>query len=112
MLYDSAVTTEEKDKVLPKYLDACLRMPKTDLVSKLVMEYLTKNNVTADNPVMQTIDKFFKDTNIADKNTILKSLQGIKFTPTKAGWDAKIQQWSELINKTESLNTIVPKETG
>ncbi len=112
LFYDAAVTAEEKDRILPKYLDACLRMPNEKRASELVKEYLAKNNVNSDNAAIVTIENYFKDSNVLkDKSAILKSLKGTILTSPSAGWQAKLQQWSELINKSEPEKTNPPKET-
>ncbi|MBN2589035.1 MAG: hypothetical protein JXA96_04175 [Sedimentisphaerales bacterium] len=111
-LYDAAQSREEKDRILPNYLDACLRVPNEELVKKLVQEYLTTKGFSTDSVVIQTIENYFKDASVTtDKQAVLKSLSGIKLAPPKPGWNSKIQQWTDLLNKHETEKPPVPIET-
>ncbi len=101
-LYNFIATDEEKNRVLPKFLDSCLRMPNEKLVASLMEDYLKNNNISTDNPLILTIEKYFKDSNIiVGKNVIWKSLKEIPLSKQMPIWQAKLQQWNELINKTE-----------
>ena len=113
-LYDAAGTRAEKNRILPKYLDACLRMsnPNETLVKNLILEYLTNNELSSDSPVLATIENYFKDANVVtDKNTILKYLNGIALATPRPAWKLKLQQWSDLLKKPDPDKPAVPKET-
>ena len=100
--YNSTATEEEKISVLPKLLDSYLRMPNEKLASNLIKDYLGNNNINADNPIILTIENYFRDANIAaDKNVILKSLNGITLSKQTSIWQTKLKEWNELINKNE-----------
>jgi len=112
-LYDAAQTKEQKDKIIPNYLDACLRIPNENLLKKLVMDYLTNNELKSDNPVIGTIENYFKDSKVVtDKNIILKSLRGIVLTQTNSTWQAKLQEWNDLLNKPAPEIPVTPAETS
>ncbi len=112
LLYDSAVAQEEKDRILPKYLDACLKMQNVELVKKMVQEYLTTKEFNSDGVIIVTIENYFKDAAVVkDKNVILESLKGIKLAQPKQAWQEKIKQWGDLINKPEPEKPAVSTDT-
>jgi hypothetical protein len=111
LLYASNLTAADKDRILPKYLDSCLRCQNEKAVT-LVMEYLSNNVFNPDHPVIKIIEDYFADTKVgADKNNVLKALKGITLAQPKPGWQAKLQLWTELVNKPEPEKpAIVPEK--
>jgi HEAT repeat protein len=102
LLYTSNLTAADKDRILPKYLDSCLRCQNEKAVT-LVMEYLSNNVFNPDHPIIKTIENYFTDTKVgADKNNVLKALKGITLAQPKPGWQAKLQLWTEMVNKPET----------
>ncbi|MBN1973187.1 MAG: HEAT repeat domain-containing protein [Sedimentisphaerales bacterium] len=111
-LLQTAAATEVKNRILPGYLDSCLRMPNENLAAKLIMEFLSGNDFNSDSAVISTIDRYFKDEKvITDKNVILKSLKGITLNKKIPGWQTKLKEWSDLINKTQPEKTATIKDT-
>ena len=111
-LYDGADSLQEKNRILPNYLNACLKVPNEELVKKLAQEYLTTQEFNPESPVVKTIDSYFKDGSvITDKNAILKALSGIKLAQPKPAWNTKLQEWNELLSKPDTESATATTDT-
>ena len=101
-MYNTAATAEEKDRILPRLLDSCLRTPNVKDAASLIMEYLSSHDFNPESPVISSIDSYFKDSGVVtDKSAVLKALKGIELSQAKPGWKDKLQKWTELLTKTE-----------
>jgi len=99
-LYQAAQTTGERDEILPKLLDAYLRAPKLELAAGLVEKYLLKEDLDPNNPVLGSIENYLsKPPAGADRDAVLKTLNGIKFSTPRPKWQQWLKNWTERLSK-------------
>jgi len=99
-LYQAAQTTGERDEILPKLLDAYLRAPKLELAAGLVEKYLLKEDLELNNPVLGSIENYLsKPPAGADREAVLKTLNGIKFSTPRPKWQQWLKDWTDRLSK-------------
>ena len=96
-LYNAAQTSQEKEEILPKLLDSCLRCSNIEILNNLVIENLSKEKIiNPDNIVIRTIDNYMSDASVlTEKGGLLKSLDTIS-VPDNANWKKYLQQWKNI----------------
>lgn len=101
--YKAATTAGEKDTILPKLLDASLRGSKFDLATKLLEECLAKEDLSADNAVIDSINNFMNKPSGADPDTVLKALSRVKFSGARPQWKQWLKSWTNRLGKSEEV---------
>ena len=101
-LYTTAQTSQEKEEILPKLLDSCLRSSNFEILENLVIENLSKEKIiNPDNIVIHSIGNYMSDVSIvADKDELLKNLDNISI-PDNADWKKYLQQWKNIHRATQ-----------
>ena len=103
-LHKAVQTTGEKDKILPKLLDAYLRASKVELAAGLVGKHLLKEDLAPDNAVLGSIDNYLsKPPAGADRNTILKTLSQIKLSSPRPKWQQWLKNWTDRLSKGKEV---------
>lgn len=101
-LYNTAQTSKEKEEILPKLLDSCLRCSNIEILNSLVIEHLSKAEIiSSDNIVVLSIDNYMSDVSvISDKGEILKILSGISVSDN-VNWKKHLQRWNNIYGATQ-----------
>ena len=99
-LYKAAQTTGEGDEILPQLLDAYLRAVKVELAAGLVEEYLLKEDLDPNNPVLGSIENYLSNPPAgADRDAVLKTLNAIKLSSPRPKWQQWLQDWTDRLGK-------------
>jgi len=114
-LYKAAGTTEEREAILPKLLDAYLRSSKFDLATELVRTCLAKEDLSPENAVLGSINSYLiKPPPGADPNGVLKALSGVKLSGARPKWQEWLKNWTERLGKGKAedkpAEAVKPKE--
>ena len=100
--YETAKTRQEKDEILPKLLDACLKASKGDILAGLVQDYLSKADLDLSNSLMVSIDDFFAQPPAgADPASVLRSLETMKIPRSRPKWQQRLSAWKASLNKAK-----------
>jgi HEAT repeat protein len=108
MLYKATPTAREKEVILPKLMDACLRGSKVELVAELVGECLVKEDLSSGNVVLESINDYLSKPSGADPNVVVKALGGVKFSQARPKWQEWLKGWTDRLSKSEE--TEKPKD--
>ncbi|MBW7990568.1 MAG: hypothetical protein FVQ84_11215 [Planctomycetes bacterium] len=108
MLYKAAPTAREKEVILPKLLDACLKGSKVELAAELVRECLVKEDLSPDNAVLISISDYLSKPSGADPNIVVKALVGVKLSKARPKWQQWLKGWTDRLSKSEEAEK--PKE--
>jgi hypothetical protein len=102
MQYDAAQTSGEKEAILPKLLDACLKGSKAERVAELAGSYLSKADLDSNNIVIRSIHDYFEQPpDGADPNEVLKALYAIKVPKSRPKWRQWLEGWRVRLGKGE-----------
>ncbi len=108
-LSKAARTAKEKEAILPNLLDAYLRGSKLDLAAELVGNCLVKEDLDAENAVLVSIDNYLsKPPAGADRNAVLKALNGVKLSGARPKWQEWLKNWTDRLGKSKGAEK--PKE--
>jgi len=107
-LYNNAQASQEKEEILPKLLDSCLRSSDFEILKDLVVENLSEEKIiSSDNVVIRSIDNYMSDVSvITDKDELLISLGGISVFD-KENWNKYLQKWKNIDGDAQK-----PEETN
>ncbi len=110
MLYEVAPTAKEKELILPKLVDTCLRGSKVELATELVIECLAKKDLSSDHAVLVSIGDYLSKPSGADPNVVIKALSEVKLTEARPNWEKWLKGWTDRLSKSEEAEK--PKEAA
>jgi hypothetical protein len=100
MQYEAAKTKQEKEEILPKLLDACLKASKGETLAGLVEDYLSKADLDVSNNMMQSINDYFAQPPAGtDPAAILKALETVKVPRGRPKWQQRLIAWKAGLTK-------------
>lgn len=100
MQYEAAKTRQEKEEILPKLLDACLKASNGELLAGLVEDYLSQADLDLSSSMMQSINDYFTAPPTgADPATVLKALETVKVPRGRPKWQQRLSAWKASLNK-------------
>ncbi len=100
MQYEAASTKQEKEEILPKLLDACLKASKGGPLAGLVEDYLSKADLDLSNNMMQSINDYFTQPPPgADPAAILRALETVKVPKGRPKWQQRLIAWKAGLTK-------------
>ena len=114
-LYKTAVTSEEREAILPNLLDAYLRGSKLELSAELVRTCLSKEDLSPESAVLGSLNNYLsKPPPGADPNAVLKALSGVKLSGARPKWQEWLKNWTARLGKGKVVEkpdeTVKPKE--
>ncbi|OHB64916.1 MAG: hypothetical protein A2Y77_03980 [Planctomycetes bacterium RBG_13_62_9] len=104
LLEDAAATEGEKKGLLSDRLAVCLRWPNLEMACEIVSSRLLASDLTADDPVAQSIESFLAEPpSGVDPNALIKRLTMIKVTEPdgRPGWRELLQRWSKPVARAQ-----------
>lgn len=105
MQYEAAKTDGDKESVLPKLLDACLRCSKQDHLAELVGNYLSKSDLDLNSAIRQSINDYLSEPPVgSDPYVVLKALEGIKVPQNRPKWQQWLNGWKARLAKNKELD--------
>ena len=105
ILYEIAQTTEAKEEILPKLLDACLKGSKLERTGELVRSYLTQGDLDPGGIVVKMINNYFSNPPVgADPNEVLKVLVAIKTPQNRPKWEQQLKNWTNHLGKAKEAD--------
>ncbi len=111
MQYEAAKTTEERESIFPRLLDACLRSSKRDRLTELVGNYLAKSDLDVNSTVRQSINDYLSEPPAgADLDAVLKVLDGIKVPQNRPRWHQWLNGWKARLAKNKEISK--PQQPG
>ena len=106
MQHRVARTRQEKEQILPKLLDACLKASKGDLLAALVEDYLSKADLDLNNDMMQSINDYFTQPPAgADPAAVLKALETVRVPKNRPKWQQRLSAWKAGLTKAREAET-------
>lgn len=107
MQYDAAKTAEDRESVLPKLLDSCLRGSRRDRLAELVQSYLSKSDLDLNSAIRQSINDYLNQPPVgADPDAVLKVLEGIKVPQNRTKWHQWLNGWKTRLANSRELNKL------
>lgn len=107
MQYEAAKTPEDRESVLPKLLDACLKGSKQDLLTELVGSYLSKSDLDLNSTIRQSINDYLSQPPAgSDPYAVLKVLEGIKVPQGRPRWHQWLNGWKARLAKNKELDKL------
>ncbi len=104
--YKAARTRQEREEILPKLLDVCLKASKGDLLAGLVEDYLSKADLDLSNGMMQSINDYFTLPPAgADPAVVLKALETVKVPKNRPKWQQRVSVWKAGLTRTREAET-------
>jgi hypothetical protein len=104
-LYEIAQRPEDKEAILPKLLDACLRGSKLKVAAELVRNCLAQRDVDLNGIVVQTIDSYFSNPPVgAEPDEVLKALVAIKTPQNRPKWRQQLKSWTDYLGKAKEAD--------
>lgn len=98
--YEAAKTRQEKEDILPKLLDACLRASKGGILAGLVEDYLSKADLDLSSSLMLSINDYFAQPPAgADPASVLRALETMKVPKSRPKWQQRLSAWKASLNK-------------
>jgi hypothetical protein len=102
ILYEVALTTEAKEAILPKLLDACLRGANLERAVGLVRNYLLQGDLDPAGIIVKSINNYFTDPPAGtDPNEVLKELVAIKAPQDRPKWEQQLKNWTNFLGKAK-----------
>jgi len=104
--HQAARTRQEKDEILPKLLNACLKASKGTLLAGLVEDYLARSDLDLGNDLMQSIDDYFTlPPTGTDPITVLKALETVKVPKNRPKWQQRLSAWRAGLTRPREAET-------
>lgn len=96
LLRQSAQSPAEKEAVLASLLEVYLQWPKVEAAGQLVGNCLLEKDLSSNNAVVQSLDRFFNSATAAvDPNAVFEALTRIKMTDPRPLWQEQLKRWGE-----------------
>ena len=107
MQYDAAQTSAEKEAVLPKLLDACLKCSRAERVAEIAGSYLSKTDLESDSIVIRSIQDYFDQIPVgADPDALLKALYAIRVPRSRPKWHQWLEGWKVRLSKNKESDKL------
>lgn len=105
ILYEIAQAPEDKEEILPKLLDACLRGSKLERATELVRNFLKQGDLDPSSIVVQPINNYFNNPPVGtDPNEVLKVLVAIKTPQNRPKWEQQLKNWTNYLGKVKEAD--------
>jgi len=105
--YEAARTAEDRESILPKLLDACLRGSKQDRLAELVGNYLSKSDLDLNSAIRQSINDYLDQPPAgSDPYAVLKVLEGIRVPQGRPKWHQWLSGWKARLAKNKELDKL------
>jgi len=105
--YEAARTAEDRESILPKLLDACLRGSKQDRLAELIGNYLSKSDLDLNSAIRQSINDYLNQPPVgSDPYAVLKVLEGIKVPQSRPRWHQWLNGWKARLAKNKELDKL------
>ena len=105
--YEAARTTEDRELIFPKLLDACLRGSKQDRLAELVGNYLAKSDLDLNSAIRQSINDYLSQPPVgSDPYAVLKVLEGIRIPQGRPKWHQWLSGWKTRLAKNKELDKL------
>jgi hypothetical protein len=105
MVYESAQKPEDKQEILPRLLDACLKDSKLQRAAELTGFCLTQGDLDPNSTVAQSINSYFIKPPVgSDPNEFLQALVAIKIPQGRPKWQQQLKNWTNYLGKAKEAD--------
>jgi hypothetical protein len=104
-VYEAAQKPEDKQEILPKLLDACLKGSKLARATELIRLCLAKGDLDPNSTVAQSINSYFSKPPVgSNPNEFLQVLVAIKIPQGRPKWQQQLKNWKDYLGKAEEAD--------
>jgi hypothetical protein len=105
IVYGAAQKPEDKQEILPKLLDACLKGSKLARATELIRLCLTQGDLDPNSTVAQSINNYFSKPPVgSNPNEFLQVLVAIKVPQGRPKWQQQLKSWTSNLGKAEEAD--------
>jgi hypothetical protein len=105
MVYEGAQKPEDKQDVLPRLLDACLKDSKLKRAAELTGFWLTQGDLDPNSTVAQSINSYFIKPPVgSNPNEFLQALVAIKIPQGRPKWQQQLKNWTNYLGKAKEAD--------
>ena len=102
IVYGAAQKPEDKQEILPKLLDACLKGSKLVRATELIRLCLTQGDLDPNSTVAQSINNYFTKPPVgSNPSEFLQILVAIKVPQGRPKWQQQLKNWTNNLGKAE-----------